>query len=251
MVNPLIPLDGVWAISANKLNIALACPRKLCYYLSHVEGDDTDTRYIDSGQAVHQYMEDNFNGNPQSMEYYLDKFDVLPEMFNRVETCIENAQPYLSLKGTPEVAEETLFDTPKGRKVKLISRIDLQCEDADIEGANKNLVIDWKTGSKINKEEYIVQMQVYRFVKNFEYDAMLVSLLTGEKLIVNKSPKNYIPNLCDRYIDMIENLDFEPKPNPNCTKYCPYYTGHCSEEHKYDLVVPRMTWDDENKRWIE
>lgn len=251
MVNPLVPTDGVWLVSANKLNIALSCPRKLCFYLSHVEGDETDTRYIDSGQAVHQYMEDNFNGIPQPIEYYLDRFHVLPEMVQRVESCISNAQPYLKLKGTPEVAEETVFTTPKGRTVKLISRIDLQCEDAEIDGVNKKLVVDWKTGSKINKDEYIVQMQVYRFVKNFEYDAMLVSLLTGERLIVNRSPKNYIPNLCDKYIDIVENLDFEPSPNQNCSRFCPYYTKHCSEEHKYDVVVPLMNWDDTNKRWTE
>lgn len=244
MTNPLIPKDGTWAMSANKLNIFLECPRKLYLYLTHQDSGDTDTKYIDAGQAVHAYMEDHANGIDQPIETYLERYNVLEEMYPRVKQCISHAQTYLSLKGTPELTEYTEFDTPKGRHIKLMSRIDLQCDE-------KKLVIDWKTGKTIDKPEYRLQMQVYRFVRNFEYDAMLVSLLTGEELVISKSPKDYIPKMCDKYIDCIENNEFEPVPNPNCSRFCPYYDNYCSEGHQYDIIVPKLTWDDTEKKWVE
>lgn len=241
----------MWAISAHKLNLFLSCPRHLCYYLCHQEEGETDTKYIDAGQAVHDWMEQHFRGNDVSIEEMMEKHGVIDEMRPRVEACVKNAEPYRKLKGEPELAEEKIFTTPKGRTVKLVYRIDLQCEDADIKGASPKLVIDWKTGKTVNKQEYLLQMQVYRFARDFEYDAMLVSLYSGETLIVNKSPKNYIPSLCDRYIDRIESLDFVRKPDYTCDRFCPYFGQFCSPAHMYDLVVPRFTWDEENKRWVE
>lgn len=252
MGNPLIPADGVWALSANKLNIFNSCPFHYYLYATHQDGAIEDTKYITCGQAVHQYMEDKNNGCAQSPEYYFDKWEVPEEMRERFNTCIENAEEFLHLKGTSELTETTMFDTPKGRHINLSSRIDLQCEDADVEGANPKLVIDWKTGRTLSKPEYLLQMQVYRFVRNFEYDAMLVSLLTGEKKVISKSPKNYIPNMCDKLIDAVENNEFPRVYNSvTCPRFCPYYEKFCSEEHKYDLIVPKMNWDSEKGVWTE
>lgn len=251
MANPLIPADGVYDLSANKLNICQECPFKLYLYLTHQPNGDVDTTYIDAGNAVHNYMEDHINGNGKTVEEYLEKYNVSPEMYERVEKCISNGEKYMSLKGSPEVTEYTKFTTPKGRNINLQSRIDLQCDDADLDEAGKKVVIDWKTGKTIDKPEYRLQMHVYRFVRNQEYDAMLVSLLTGETLVLKKSPKNYIPNMCDKYVDTIENSDFKRNPKPTCSRFCPYYKDYCSPGHEYDVIVPRMTWDNEKKEWVE
>lgn len=252
MGNPLIPADGVWSLSANKLNIFNNCPFHYYLYVTHQDGAIEDTKYITCGQAVHEYMEDNNNGCVKEPDYYFEKWAVPDEMRERFDTCIKNAEEFLSLKGSSELTEYTEFDTPKGRHVSLMSRIDLQCEDADIEGASPKLVIDWKTGRTLSKAEYLLQMQVYRFVRKFEYDAMLVSLLTGEKKIISKSPENYIPNMCDRLIDAVENNDFPRRfTYSTCSRFCPYYEKFCTEEHKYDLIVPKMNWDEEKGVWTE
>lgn len=251
MGNPLVPKDGVWSISAHRLNLFQSCPRQLCYYLCHEDEGEVDTKYIDAGQAVHEWMEMHFRGDDVGINDMIAKHGVIDEMVPRVMQCVENAEPYRKLIGEPELSEEKVFVTPKGRTVKLIYRIDLQCEDADVPGASPKLVIDWKTGKSVNKPEYLLQMQVYRFARDFQYDAMLVSLYSGDTLIVNKSAKSYIPNMCDKYIDCIEGLDFERHPNYTCDRFCPYYDRFCSKDHMYDLVVPRLTWDDEQKRWTE
>ena len=249
-MNPLKPTDGIWDISANRLYIFMSCPKKLILYLTHQDDGDTDTKYIDAGQAIHDYMEHHFNGDDVPIEDLIEKHGVIDEMVPRVMTCVEHAEKYLSLKGTPEMAEEKVFTTPKGRTVNMVYRIDLQCEDADIDGVGKKVVIDWKSGKDVNKPEYILQMQVYRFVRDFKYDALLVSLLTGATLPVTKSAEDYIPKLCDRYIDAIESLEFDANPQYLC-RYCPYHDNFCTEEHKYDLIVPKMTWDDTEKKWVE
>lgn len=249
IMNPLIPADGVYRLSANKLSMYQACPFKHYLYLTHQDVCDFDDTFIMAGNAVHQYMEEHMKGEGKPIEHYIAEFNVKPEVVDRVKACMENAPTYLALDGIAELKEYTEFTTPKGRKVKLESRIDLQVEDADLPDVKGKVVIDYKTGKTIDKPEYRMQMQVYRFVKNFEYSAMLVSLLTGKTLVLDKSPKNYIPNLCDKYIDAIENNDFPRKRNNYCDKYCPYYEMFCTEEHLYDLIIPKMVRKDD--KWIE
>lgn len=248
MANPLIPQDGVYELSANKLNIFSSCPYKLYLYLSHQPNGDVDTTYIDAGNAVHNYMEDHLNGKGEDAEYYMDKYDVKSEMNDRVNQCIEHGQKYLSLKGTPELTEYTEFKTPKGRDIKLQSRIDFLAENANFEGLKEKVIIDWKTGKSVDKDEYRLQGHVYKFVHP-DYDVAFVSLLSEDLMTLKRSPKNYIPNLCDKYVDCIENSDFKRCVTPLCSRFCPYYKDYCSPGHEYDLVKPRMVWDNENKCW--
>ena len=248
MGNPLIPPDGVYDLSANKLNIFNTCSYKLYLYLSHQPNGDVDTTYIDAGNAVHNYMEDHLNGEGEDIEFYKEKYGVKEEMNERVNTCIETGQQYLSLKGSPEITEYTEFDTPKGRKIKLQSRIDFLAEDAKFEGLKEKVIIDWKTGKSVDKDEYRLQGHVYKFVHP-DYDVAFVSLLSGDTLTLKKSPKNYIPNMCDKYVDCIEKSDFKRNVTPLCSRFCPYYKDYCSPGHEYDLVEPRMVWDNENKCW--
>lgn len=251
-MNPLIPSNGVYNISANRLSIFKECPYKLYLYLSHQITDEIDMTYINVGNAIHKYMEDNFSGcEVQSHEKYIEDFQVPAEMKDRYFKCVENAEKFLSLKGEPEVTEFTEFVTPKGRNINLQSRIDLQVPECDMPGMGKKVVIDWKTGKSLDKPGYKIQMHVYRFVKNQEYDAVLVSLLSGETSVINKSPKDYIPKLCDQYVDAIENNSFDRCESAMCSRFCQYYGKYCSPESKYDIVVPRMTWDHENKEWVE
>lgn len=250
MANPLIPQDGVYDISANKLNIFSSCPYKLYLYLSHQPNGDIDTTYIDAGNAVHNYMEDHLNGVGEDSDFYKEKYSVKEEMNARVDTCIKTGQQYLSLKGQPELTEYTEFETPKGRKIKLQSRIDFLAENAKFEGLKEKVIIDWKTGKSVDKDEYRLQGHVYKFVHP-DYDVAFISLLSGDTLTLKRSPKNYIPNMCDRYVDCIEKNEFKRNMTPLCNRFCPYYKDYCSPGHEYDYVVPRMTWDNEKKEWVE
>lgn len=250
-MNILIPKSGVYDISANRLSILQECPYKLYLYLSHQDTGPVDTTYINAGNAVHLYMEDRLNGIENEPQYYKDKFNVDESMYERVDTCIENGQKYIGLKGDTELTEFKEFTTPKGREIKLQSRIDFQTSEYEHEGKLKDLVIDWKTGKSINRPNYIIQMHVYKYAKDHKSDAMLVSLLTGEELVLSNSPKSYIPKLCDKYVDAIESNDFERKESPLCERFCQYYDDFCKGDCKYNLVTPRMTWDDEKKRWTE
>lgn len=251
MANVLIPQDGVYDVSANKLNIFSDCPMKLYYYLSHQPNGDVDTTYIDAGNAVHKYMEDHLsNEGEDDIDYYMEKFGVKEEMRDRVNTCIKTGEKYLSLKGSPELTEFTEFTTPKGRKIKLQSRIDFLAENATFEGLKEKTIIDWKTGREVDKDEYRLQGHVYKYVHP-DYDVAFVSLLSGKILTLKRSPKDYIPKLCDRYVDAIENNKFERNMKPTCSRFCPYYKDYCSPGHEYDLIVPRMTWDNEKKEWVE
>ena len=248
-MNPLIPADGVYRLSANKLSMYQACPFKHYLYLTHQESGEFDDTYIMAGNAVHKYMEEHMKGEGKPIESYIAEFNVKPEVLDRVKACIENAPTYLALDGIPELKEYTEFTTPKGRNIKLESRIDLQVDNADLPDVKGKVVIDYKTGKTIKTPKNNMQMQVYRFVRNFEYSAMLVSLYTGETVVLDKSPKNYIPNLCDRYIDAIENNDFPRKRGSNCERFCPYYQMFCTSEHMYDQIIPKMVYKD--GKWYE
>ena len=250
MGNPLIPPDGVYDLSANKLNICNDCPFKLYLYLTHQPNGDVDTTYIDAGNAVHNYMEDHLSGGGEDAEYYMDKYNVKEEMYERVNTCVKTGEQYLSLKGSPELTEFTEFTTPKGRKIKLQSRIDFLAENATFDGLKEKTIIDWKTGREVDKDEYRLQGHVYKFVHP-DYDVAFVSLLSGKTLTLKKSPKNYIPNMCDKYVDTIENSNFKRNIKPTCSRFCPYYKDYCTPEHQYDVIVPRLTWDNEKKEWVE
>lgn len=220
------PLEkDVYNISAHRLNLFKECPFKLCAYLSHWDKTPIDTTYINAGKAVHGYMEDLIAGHPQDTQYYLDKFEVNKTMFDRVSICIRNAQKYSSCKGETELTQHTVFVTPKGRKVDLETRIDFKADDGN--------VYDWKTGSKLDSEEYIRQMHTYIFASSFKSSATLVSLLTGDSLTLSESPPTYIPALCDEYIDAIEGLDFERNTkNPFCSK-CEYFDMYCKGNKKF------------------
>lgn len=223
---------------------------KLYYYLSHQPNGDVDTTYIDAGNAVHNYMEDHLNGEGEDAEFYKEKYNVKEEMYDRVDTCINTGQKYLSLKGTPELTEYTEFETPKGRKIKLQSRIDFLAENAQFDGLKEKVIIDWKTGKSVDKDEYRLQGHVYKFVHP-DYDVAFVSLLSEDILTLKKSPKNYIPNMCDKYVDCIEKNDFKRVRTPLCSRFCPYYNEYCSPEHEFDLVKPKMVWDKEKGCWSE
>lgn len=248
MANPLIPPNGVYDISANKLNIFLGCKYKLYLYLSHQPNGDVDTTYIDAGNAVHNYMEDHLNGCGLDISDYIEKYNVKDSMYDRVNTCVETGQQYLSLKGEPERTEFTEFTTPKGRKIKLQSRIDFLAENAKFDGLKEKVIIDWKTGKSVDKDEYRLQGHVYKFVHP-DHDVAFVSLLSGDVMTLKKSPKNYIPNMCDKYVDCIESSDFKRNVTPLCSRFCPYYKDYCAPGTEYNIVKPRMVWDDEKKEW--
>lgn len=250
-MNLLIPKEGKYNLSANRLSMMQECTYKLYLYLSHQDTGPVDYTYINAGNAVHQYMEDRLNGIVKEKDFYMTEFEVSPTMNERMELCIENAKPYLDLKGDSELSKDIEFTTPKGRKINMRSRIDFITDKCTIPDVSSKIVIDWKTGKKINTPGYKIQMHVYRFILNQEYDAMLVSLLTGDTIYMSKSPKNYIPKLCDKYVDTIESNSFERSESPLCTNFCPYYDDFCAPGRRYDLVVPKMTWDDVDKKWVE
>ena len=235
MANPL--KKETYKVSANRLNKFIACKYKLYLYLMDAPTTEHDTRYIDAGLAAHAYLEKALKNRtlvwPSEEEYdtMFREFNVTdPEMKARVKTSIQSGIAFLMIVDIDNAEAEKIilkeFVTPKGRNVTIDARLDLL-----ISGEN-GLIVDYKTGMNVNKPEYSLQMQVYRFVTDFAYKAMCISLLSKEQSIVDKSNENFIPMLCDKYIDAIEGNDFERTEGYMC-RFCEYYNDYCSEENRY------------------
>ena len=253
MSNPLIPSDGVYRLSAHKLNMMLECPFKAYLYLSHFPEGPSEDCWAKCGSAVHDYAEDMTKGTLKEPEYYLQKYEVpqvvpgmginLHDMFYK---CIENVPKFAKLEGAiPEMTEYTDFVTPKGRKVSLQTRIDLQVENSTLPEAKGKVVVDYKTGKDVNKEEYRLQARCYMFAKGGEYKALFYSLLSGKYFVIDKLPEDYIPKMCDNYIDHIENRELERTPNQNCDKFCPYREKYCAPNVYFQQLVPPGTENEE------
>lgn len=249
MPNPLVPKDGVWRVSAHKLNMMRKCPFSLYLYLSRFPSADSDRSYLSCGNAVHDYAEELTKGCAKEPEYYLGKYEVPQlnsdgvDIHKRFYTCIENVPEYaLQEGGIPERTEYTSFTTPKGRNCRLETRIDLQLEDSQLKECKGKVIVDYKTGSHVkNNNEYKLQAQCYLFAKKGEYKALFVSMLNpSEYFVIDSSPADYIPKLCDEYIDTVLMHDFERKMDFNCPRFCPYYQMYCKDEYAkcQQLIVP-------------
>lgn len=244
MGNPLIPPDGVYQLSAHRLNMMRNCPYSCYLYLSHFQEGETDDCWAKCGSAVHDYAEDMAKGQVKDPEYYINKWEVPPtnstgiNIHDRFYKCLENVPRFAKAGGIPELTEFTKFITPKGRTVNLQTRIDLQIEDSQLEEAKGKVVVDYKTGRDVNKDEYKLQARCYMFAKNGEYKALFYSLLTGKYFVIDKSPMEYIPKICDEYIDHIENRDFPRTPNSMCNSFCPYYDLYCKPNVYFQELIP-------------
>lgn len=221
------------------------CPFKAYLYLSKIKGADTDDSYAKCGSAIHDYAEDSAKGRAKEPEYYLGKYNVPQinpnygtDLHKRFYDCIGNLDKFLKEKGIPELTEFTEFTTPKGRKVRLQTRIDLQIENSNLPEAKGKVVVDYKSGKDVDKDEYKLQARCYMFAKNFEYKALFYSLLNDKYFVIDKLPKDYIPKVCDEYIDHIENRDLERTQNNNCQKFCPYFKTHCEANVYFQQIVP-------------
>lgn len=252
MANPLVPSDGVYRLSAHKLNMMKQCPFSVYLYLSRFEKGPSEECWAKCGSAVHDYAEDMAKGCEKEPEFYLQKWEV-PQvapmginLHDRFYKCIENVPKFAKLDGAiPEMTEYTEFTTPKGRKVRLETRIDLQLENSKLPEAQGKVVVDYKTGKDVNKEEYRLQARCYMFAKKGEYKALFYSLLTGKYFVIDKLPEDYIPKLCDEYIDHIENRDLERTPNSMCDSFCPYKTKYCAPNVYFQQLVPPGTVKEE------
>lgn len=244
VTNPLIPPDGVYHLSAHKLNMMRNCPFSAYLYLAHFEGGESDDSWAKCGSAVHDFAEDSTKGCAQEPEYYLEKWKVPPindkgfDLHKRFYTCIENVPKFAKAGGIPELTEYTEFTTPKGRKVSLQTRIDLQIENSTLPEAKGKVVVDYKTGKDVKKDEYYLQARCYMFAKGGEYKALFYSLLNGNYFLLETLPKGYIEKVCDEYIDHIENRDFERTPNSMCSTFCPYYTCYCAPNVYFNQLIP-------------
>lgn len=237
MTNPL--LRETYKISAHRLNMFTSCRYKLYLYLLGIVPSERDTTYINAGLAVHYYLEkacictDYSPPTEGRLQNLFEDFNITkPEMQDRVRKCIPKGLAILNAfpayRKRPEEIILKAFDTPKGRHVTIDARLDLIVEGKHI--------IDYKTGMQVNKPEYTLQMHVYRFVTDFVMPASCISLLSGERLTVDSGNPDYIPMLCDKYIDVIESNDFE-RADDNTCRFCEYYKEFCSEENRY--VDPR------------
>lgn len=253
MSNPLVPSDGIYRLSAHKLNMMQECPFKAYLYLAHFPEGESDDCWIKCGSAVHDYAEDLAKGQAKEPEYYLQKYEVPQtssngsDLHKRFYTCLERVPKFANAGGIPELTEYTDFTTPKGRKVSLQTRIDLQIENSDLPEAQGKVVVDYKTGKDVNKDEYYLQARCYMFAKKFEYKALFYSLFTGKYFVIDKLAEDYIPKMCDEYIDHIENRDMERKPSSTCDRFCPYYEKYCRKEVFNNQLIP----PEQNEKKVE
>lgn len=221
-----------------------SCPFSAYLYLSHYKGGEVEDCWTKCGNAVHDYAEDSAKGCAKEPQYYLDKWEVPAtssmgiDLHKRFYTCLDNVPKFANAGGIPELTEYTEFTTPKGRKVQLQTRIDLQIEDSKLAEAQGKVVVDYKTGKDVNKEEYKLQARCYMFAKGGEYKALFYSLLSGKYFVIESVPMDYIPKVCDEYIDHIENRDLERTPNSMCERFCPYYKTHCAPNVYFQELIP-------------
>lgn len=245
MANPLLPKNGVFRLSAHKLNLQKECPFKCFLYLMRYPGTETDNSYAVTGSAVHDFAEEITKGCAQDPSFYLGKWKVPQttpdgiDLHNRFYTCVENVKRLATMPGAiPEQTEYTEFTTPKGRKVRLETRIDLQCENSNMPEAKGKVVWDYKTGSNVNKDEYILQAKAYQFAKYMKtgevYKACFISLLDPTKyFVLDKFNVEYIPKVCDEYIDALYMHEFDRHPSYLC-RWCPYHDLYCAKEVCFD-----------------
>jgi CRISPR/Cas system-associated exonuclease Cas4 (RecB family) len=178
-------------------------------------------------------------------------------MTNRFEKCYKNAQRHKDLEGRGEVEVEQIrrFTTPKGREVELLARMDFVSTSLqDTQFLKKDetpprYLIDWKTGSEINTDEYLLQMQVYIFVTLFNRRAILVSLLNNKKLVISPdiSQTDYIPSICDDWIDIVESGEFASNEKYKYCDTCPY-NRLCKTDLYFDLDAQPSKYSQEEKK---
>lgn len=205
--------DGEWKVSANRINSYLQCPLKLSYRFQGYPTGPVEEKFIRNGLAVHNFLEDRVKGVIKEPQFYWDEQQVPEEMRSVFDTCIKNAEQFFDCGGKTEETILKHFVTPKGRKVVLEARIDLQTDDC---------IWDYKTGKHVDKDEYRLQAHIYHYATDFKYDvAKFISLQTNEIMEVKQPPKDYIPKLCDKYIDALEDNNL-PKKQSRLCDYCEY-----------------------------
>ena len=146
---------------------------------------------------------------------YAEKHNVPEDMMDTFNICVENAEQFYKYAGIgiPEKVIYKDFTTPKGREIRLQARIDLIADNA---------IWDYKTGKKVDKDEYKLQGQIYHYAtENYYPIAKFISLQTNDVLEVEPPPMEYIPKLCDRYVDELEKGTF-PKKETRLCDWCSY-----------------------------
>ena len=223
----MVNIEYKW--SAHRANMWLECPRKFYCYLNHYPTGPVETKYINTGLAVHDLLEDRVKSIIRDPMEYAREHNVIDEMMDTFNLCVKNGEQFYKYAGIgiPERTIHCKFTTPKGRRVDLEARIDLIADNA---------IWDYKTGKKADKPEYKLQGQLYHFATQFAYPvAKFISLQTGDIYEVEQPPKDFIPKLADRYIDSIENNDYPAKQSYLCEKWCPYYR-YCKGDLQFVFI---------------
>ena len=218
-----------YPVSSHRLTTWIQCPRKLYFYLENYPRKPVERKYIDTGLAVHDLLEDRVKGitgvDPLD---YATKHNVPDEMMDVFDKCVENStqfDKYIGV-GIPEKTIYKDFVTPKGRQIRLQARIDLIADNA---------IWDYKTGKKVDKDEYRLQGQVYHFATSNYYPvAKFISLQTNDVLEVSPPPEDYIPKLCDKYVDEIEKGVYPQKQSRLC-EWCEYY-NYCFGKAQFAFI---------------
>lgn len=241
MDDPFKP--STYYISANRLNLGLNCPFKLALYLMQIKPAHADYSNVATGSAVHAYMEDLPKHKFHREEYYIkgmyekdkDKRQVVPpELYDKMRLCMKNGREWFGdVDYVPEVKFEVPLTTPKGRKVVLNGRIDAQTD---------TMLWDWKTAKHVDTDEYRRAAAVYDYATGFKKDICYKSLFNGEEIHFPHADKTYVPNLCDQYIDRLEDLAFNRHRQFLC-KYCDYELEFCFRDAEYKAIDRLVNWN--------
>lgn len=219
--------DKVYAISANKINMGLQCPFKLALYLMHIEPKEVDYSNTATGSAVHAFMEAMGNHTTHRDKYYIEgmyekdpkRRQVVPAShIDKMKLCMANGKKWY---GTLDYVSEQSFKvplvTPKGRNVLLNGRIDAQTETE---------LYDWKTSKSVKTDDYRRAAAIYDYATGFQKKIIYKSLFNGDEYQFPHASHDYVPALCDQYIDRLLAFDFPRKRQFLC-KYCDYHDEYC------------------------
>ena len=100
--------------SAHRANMWLECPRKFYCYLNHYPTGPVETKYINTGLAVHDLLEDRVKSIIRDPMEYAREHNVIDEMMDTFNLCVKNGEQFYKYAGIgiPERTIHCKFTTP-------------------------------------------------------------------------------------------------------------------------------------------
>lgn len=223
------------SITQTQMNLAEKCPMSWYYYRKKVPKTQGDERYMLAGSVIHESIEQYFKSisdNPHSglisgtFTSIIDRNwephkEVLKELYSRKTKCTENFIKFeVERLKTCKRYRPTLLEDKKAATVNGIdffSIIDSYWEE-------DGLLVDWKSGNKVtlDVQDYIqgtIEKTILQALGHKVNTVMFVMLLSGQKMVMNPQPENFIMERAKKMIQYWMTNTFPKIRGQGCV-YC-------------------------------